>query len=68
MIILFVLALWAINAPCGYVVGSLAAQHMSDADPNEVRIAMPWLCALLPPMAGMLAIYLLIFEQMRKEN
>jgi len=58
-VIIYVLAIWFIAAPSGFVVGELFKEHFPD---EEVKDFVPWLCAAFPPLSAILAIALIIKE------
>lgn len=64
MILLIGVAMWAMCAPAGFIVGELAREHWMDDKANHW---LSYFCAACPPASAMLGMAL-ILKQLDKES
>lgn len=57
---IILLAVCIINAPAGYIVGSLAATHYEGEAGSEM---LPIMCAILAPLSAVVALALILKEE-----
>lgn len=64
MIMLMGVALWAISAPSGFVVGEVAREHFLKRKNSQY---LSWMCAMFPPAAAAIALALILKAELNED-